>query len=277
MAMSAIFVKAADVSAGTAAVFRCALALPVLIPIALLERRRLGRRPWRHRWLDIGAGAFLGVDLVFWAESIERIGAGLATVLLNVQVAIVPLLALLLFRERVSARFLVAVPVLLGGVALAGGVIGPRPFGEDPVRGTLFGLIAGTAYACYLVLLRAGGHQGYRVYPVCLATTSCLVVSWAVGAVWAGVELTPSLEALAWLAGLAIAGPAGGWLLLAAALPRLPSNIGATLLLLQPVIAVALGALIFAERPTGWQTSGCLVVVLAVWLTSRRRTNELSS
>lgn len=270
MALSAIFVKASEVSAGTAAVFRCGLALPILVPLAVREWRRLGPRPWRHRMLDIGAGAFLGVDLVFWAESIGRIGAGLATVLLNVQVVIVPLLALVCFRERVSRWFVLTVPVLLAGVALAGGVIGPQPFGQDPVRGAVFGLVAGTAYAGYLVLLRAGGHQGYRVYPICLASVSCMVVATAVGAPWAGIDFAPPAGSVVWLVGLALAGPVGGWLLLAAALPRLASNVGATLLLLQPVLALLLGALLFAERPTGWQLAGCAVVVMMVWLTSRR-------
>ncbi|MFC6936536.1 EamA family transporter [Actinomadura yumaensis] len=92
ISVSAIFVSLSGAAAGTAAFFRCALALPVLLPLALLERRRTA--PRRRTGADLLAGALLGGDLVLWGASIAAVGAGVATVLVNVQVVVLPLLAL---------------------------------------------------------------------------------------------------------------------------------------------------------------------------------------
>lgn len=269
-ALSAILIKLADTTAATAAVFRCLLALPVMVPLAVRETRRLGRRPAKQVAFDLAAGAFLAVDLTFWAQSIDRIGAGLATVLLNFQVVVVPLLTFLLFRERMSARLFAIIPLALAGVALAAGVVGENPFGDDPVTGAIFGVIAGTAYAAYLVLLRAGAAKGYRASPVCNSSISCLVVAGVFGITWTGLDLTPSLSQLGWLTALAVTGPVLGWLLLAAALPRLSAGVGSALLLLQPVVTMVLGVVLLAERPTGWQLAGGVLVLATVWLASRK-------
>ncbi len=72
----------------TAAIFRAAYALPLLAVLALLEHRRHGPRPWRERRPAVLSGVFLAVDLILWHHSIEDVGAGLATVLANIQVVL---------------------------------------------------------------------------------------------------------------------------------------------------------------------------------------------
>src|SRR5215813_13531573 len=103
---SAILVTLAHVGAVTTAFFRCALALPVLVPLAVLEQRRLGPRPHASRGYAILAGLFLAVDLVLWNYAITDVGAGVATVLGNLQVLFVGVFAWLVMRERPGRRFL---------------------------------------------------------------------------------------------------------------------------------------------------------------------------
>ena len=50
------------------------------------------------------AGLFFAVDLVCWHHAIDDVGAGLATVLGNLQVAFVPLAAWFALGERPGAR-----------------------------------------------------------------------------------------------------------------------------------------------------------------------------
>src|SRR6202008_939994 len=90
---SAILITLAHVGAITTAFFRCALALPVLVPLAVLEQRRLGRRPAASRGYAMLAGLFLTVDLVLWNHAISDVGAGVATVLGNLQVLFVGVFA----------------------------------------------------------------------------------------------------------------------------------------------------------------------------------------
>jgi drug/metabolite transporter (DMT)-like permease len=201
------------------------------------------------------------------------VGAGVSTVLVNVQVVILPLLAFLLLGERVRRTFVLAVPVMLVGVALAGGLVGGADVvsAPAPVRGTVTALTAAAAYAGYLLLVRLGAGPGQRFTPVAIATVGAAATSFLLGSLWQGVDLTPDVRALAWLVTLAVVGQVVGWVLIASALPRLASSTGASILLLQPVGAVLLGALLLGERPGLLQLLGCAVVLGAVAVAARTR------
>ncbi len=159
IAFSSILVRLSHASPSTAAIFRCVYALPVLGLLAYGEDRRLGRRSWRDRRAALGAGVFFTFDLILWHHSIGDVGAGLATVLANVQVVLVPLVAWAILSERPGRRVLAALPIALLGVLLISGVLEHGAYGRDPARGAVFGLGAGVAYVGFLLLLRQGGSD----------------------------------------------------------------------------------------------------------------------
>ena len=140
IAFSGILVKLADVPPATAAVFRCAYALPFLLLLARAERRAYGPRAASQvRWAWI-AGIFFAIDLELYHHTIGLVGAGLATVLGNTQVVFVALLAWLLLRERLPLRTALAIPLVLAGVTLISGVIGSGAYGQNPQLGVVIGL-----------------------------------------------------------------------------------------------------------------------------------------
>src|SRR5262249_34517274 len=118
LSASAVLIKLADTGPASPAFYRCFPALPALIALSVGERRRRGpRRPAAHLGAA-AAGAFLSIDLVLWNHAIADVGAGIATVLGNLQVLFVALAAWVLLRERPGRRFLVALPVVMAGVVL---------------------------------------------------------------------------------------------------------------------------------------------------------------
>lgn len=262
ISLSSVFIKVSHASGSTSAFWRCLLALPVLLALAARERRKSGPAP--RVLLPLLAGTGLGLDFVLWGEAIPRVGAGIATVLLAVQVVIVPLLAFAFLRERPAKRFLAAVPVLLGGVVLAGGFAGSGSVGPDPVTGAVFAMLAGAGYAGYLFLIRLSGGAGARAQSLALATISAGAVAVALGVPTGTLDLTPAPETFGWLVALAVIGQLAGWILISAALPRMPATTGATLMLLQPVGAVLLGIGLLGETPNLVQLIGCAGVVAAV-------------
>src|SRR3984957_1956404 len=159
IAFSSILVRLSHASPSTAAIFRCAYALPVLGLLAWLEDRRYGQRSWRDRRVAVFAGVFFAADLILWHNSIEQVGAGLATVLANIQVVLVPLVAWAVLSERPGRRVLAALPIGLLGVLLISGVIEHGAYGLNPTRGTFYGLGAGIAYVGFLLLLRHSGSD----------------------------------------------------------------------------------------------------------------------
>jgi hypothetical protein len=80
-----------------AAVLNCAYAVPVLW---CREDRALGPRRARDRRLAAMAGVLFAIDLVAWHHAIDDVGFGLALVLANVQVVLVPLQS----RQTVARR-----------------------------------------------------------------------------------------------------------------------------------------------------------------------------
>lgn len=276
IASSATLVRLADVEPATAAVFRCLYALPVLALLMVREDRRYGRRTARERYLALAAGVFFAIDLVLWHHAIASVGAGIATVLGNLQVVFVGVLAWWLLHERPSARLVAAVPVVLVGVVLISGVVGAGAYGDDPVMGVVYGLGTSVAYAGFLLLLRQGSRDLRRAAgPLFDATLVGAVLSAAMGPFAGGLDLVPSWPGHGWLLTLAITSQVVGWLLIAVSLPRVPAALTSVILLLQPVASVLLSAAVLDERPSPVQLLGCAIVLAGVLAaTAGRRTRR---
>jgi drug/metabolite transporter (DMT)-like permease len=120
---SAVLMKLASTASPCVVAFgRCAFALPVLDALALRERRRGGGdrapMPSRSRWLARLAGVFLAADLILWSHTIAAIGAGLGTVVGNLEAGSVAL-SYVILGERPSLLQLAGVALMLTGVVVA--------------------------------------------------------------------------------------------------------------------------------------------------------------
>ncbi|HWO69853.1 MAG TPA: DMT family transporter [Actinomycetota bacterium] len=272
IAFSAVFVRLSGASPATAAVFRCGYAVPFLLVLARLEDRRFGPRPARARRLALAAGVLFAADLVSWHYAIGAVGAGLATVLANLQVVVVALAAWAALGERPDPGLAVAIPVALAGVVLISGVLEERAYGEDPALGVVFGVVTAVSYAGFLLLLRQGGSDLRRpAGPLADATAVATVASALAGWATHDLDLVPSWPAHGWLLALALGSQVVGWLLISVSLPRLPAAVTSVLLLVQPVVAVAAGVAILGEAPSALQLLGVALILSGVATAARSR------
>lgn len=269
IAFSAVFVRLSGASPSTAATYRCAYALPLLGLLAVRERRRHGPRGRADRRLALLAGVCFAADLTLFHHTIGAVGAGLATVLVNTQVVLVALLGWALLGERPPGRALGAVPIVLAGVVLISGVGGADAYGRDPALGVALGLLAGLAYAGFVLLLRQSNTDERRpAGPLFDATFAGAVVAAGGGLAAGDLVLPPAWPAHGWLVLLALTAQVLAWLLISVSLPRLPAVVTSLLLLLQPVGAVLLGAVLLGEAPSPAQLAGVVVVVAGIaWAT----------
>jgi len=273
IAFSAILVRLADQPPSTTAFFRCAYALPVLGLLAWMEDRRHGPRPPRTRRLAALAGVLFAADLILWHHAIADVGAGLGTVLGNLQVALVPFVAWFALGEHPGRRVLGTLPVVVGGIVLISGVLEKGAYGADPGLGVVFGVLTGLAYAGFILVLRAGGGDLRRpagpLFDATLVAAGAILVA---GAFLGENRLVPSWPAHGWLVTLALTSQVLGWLLITSSLPRLPAALSSVLLTIQPVGSVLLGIAIFGESPTALQVAGVVAILSGlVALSARRR------
>lgn len=262
ISFSGIFYLNAAVSASTGTVYRALFGLPLLVLVALAERRRSGPLPARTVRLAAIAGLFFVGDLMFWHHAIAAVGAGLATVLGNLQVVIVGFFAWIALGERPSRATLVALPIVLLGVVFISGVVGDGAYGADPTLGVILGILTAFCYSGYLLTIRLGGQDQSRpAGPVATATLVTALGALAVGLVVGDLDMTPGLSSLIWLVLYGITSQSLGYLLISISLPRLPAVIVSVILLVQPVISVALARVILGETPSPAQLIGVGLVI----------------
>jgi drug/metabolite transporter (DMT)-like permease len=282
ISFSAIFVRLADVSPITATFFRTAYAVPVLALVWAIQSQRrrargLAARSTRERVLAFASGLILAADLILWHESIALVGAGLGTVIANVQVVFVAIAAWALYGERPSSRTWAVIAAVLCGIVLTSGFAQSNAYGSNPVLGAVIGLIGGIVYGAFLLVFRAANAS--------LAPPAGPLLDSTVGAV-AGALLCaffdphfvwiPGWPAQLWLVLLALTSQVAGWLLIATALPRLPSVETSIMLLGQPIFTVIWGLMIFDERmsPIQWTGSVLVLAGVAALSISRSRSTE---
>ena len=258
---SAILVTLARTGPATTAFYRCLLALPVLAVLALIEQRRHGARSAGARLGAVTAGLLLAVDLVLWNHAIADVGAGIATVLGNLQVIFVAVAAWMLLGERPSRGLLATLPVVMAGVVLVSGLADRGGPGHHAVAGIVYGVGTSIAYAGFLLILRhSTAGSAHVAGPLAEATAGAALGAVVLGLVFGGFQLDIGWSSFGWLLLLATSSQTIGWLLITASLPRLPAAVSSLLLLLQPAAALAVAAAVLGQRPSLLQVGGAVLV-----------------
>ena len=268
ISFAAILFVLSGASPSTATVFRCLYAVPLLWWLMRREEAVYGgRSPAARRWALL-AGVFFAGDLLLFHHAILLMGAGLATVLVNVQVVIVMVAAWLIWGERPSLAQAVAVPIALAGVAFISGLLDAGAYGEDPLLGSVLAILTAVCYAGYLLLLRKGRDRRHAAGPIFDATLACGLTALAAGLVVGDFDPLPSLPMHAWLLLLALSAQVGGQVMIATALPRLPAVTTSLILLIQPILATILAMIVLSESPSNAQLLGVIFVIAGVLLGS---------
>ncbi|MEI7745271.1 MAG: DMT family transporter [Chloroflexota bacterium] len=266
IALSGILYRWSGVSPTTGVFFRCLYGLPVLLLVAAGEWRTLGPMSRRSMALSALAGVFFAADLITFHYVIDFMGAGLGTLMGNLQIVIVALVAWLLFGEKPKREVWIALPIMLVGVVLISGIIGSGAYGANPQLGVTIGLVTALAYSGYLLVIRRSSPDRRPAGPVTIATAVCGLTAALVGSAVGDIDFVPSLPAHLYLVALGFFSQSVGYLFIQASLPRLPAVITSVLLLVQPVTTLALGAILLRELPSPWQFIGVLLVVGGIGL-----------
>ena len=271
ISFSPVFYVYSDTNPSTGAFFRMLYALPALALLAFLVRKA-DTRSSRTRWPAFGAGLILAPDMLSYHSSMIFIGIGIATLIGNSQVIIVTLASWKLFGEKPNPAILLSLPVVIIGLALISGIADPEPYGEDPVKGVVFGMMAAFFYSSFLILFRYSNRELAPSFSVQLDATAGA----ALGLLVLGLlplssiaieplELQPTWPGHGWLIVLALLCQVAGWLAIAHALPRLPAAHTSFAVLLQPILTLVWGYVILhQEGHSQNQVIGIFLVLAAI-------------
>ena len=271
ISFSPVFYVWSGTNPSTGAFFRMLYALPALALLAYLVRKS-DTRSSRTRWTAFGAGLILAPDMLSYHSSMIFIGIGIATLIGNSQVIIVTLASWKLFGEKPNKAILVSLPVVIIGLALISGIADTDPYGEDPVKGVVFGTMAAFFYSSFLILFRYSNRELAPASSVQLDATAGA----ALGLLVLGLlplssiaieplELQPTWPGHGWLIVLAMLCQVAGWLAIAHALPRLPAAHTSFAVLLQPVLTLVWGYVILHQEGYSQnQAIGIFLVLAAI-------------
>jgi drug/metabolite transporter (DMT)-like permease len=233
--------------------------------------------PAATRGRGLAIGAVVAVQSVCLYSAVARIPVALALLTFNTFPIVLALLSWATGGERPSRRTVAAMPVILGGLALALDVAGVLRSGgrslEDPARfaaGVAFALGASLSFAVVLLLTtRWLGATDGRVRTVWMMATCAAIVGAAAGA---GGAFAWPVDPPGWT-GLALLTVLYGAAITAlfVLLPRLGAVNNSPALNVEPIASLVLAWAILGQRVAPVQVAGALIVVAAiVWLNARR-------
>ena len=259
-----------DTSPVTGAFFRMLYALPILIFLVWYLNRD-DPRGIRNRALAFSAGLLLAIDFVGYHSAIDYIGSGIATLIGNSQVVIVTLVSWWMFGERPNRMIVFALPMVMLGLVLISGIWDDEPYGDDPIKGVVGGIVAAIFYSSFLILYRFSNRiQAPSVNLQLDATAGA-----AMGLLIAGIMPLSRLDiepidfsftwpGHGWIILLAASCQVIGWIAITYALPRLPAAHTSFAILLQPVLTILWGVIILSENPSIQQIGGMSLIFAAI-------------
>lgn len=266
IAFAPIFVRLSDTGPGASAFWRVALAAaPLWLWLRLSPPAAAGARlPWKP--LIIAGLCFAG-DLGAWHVSIMYTTVANSTLEANFAPLFVTLGAWLLFRQRVSRLFLVALAVTLGGATL---LIGPNfALGGRALLGDALGVLTAIFYAGYMLAIKAASERSGTAGIMAVSTSVAAVALLPYALITSDVFLPQSAQGWLVLLGLALVPHIAGQSLIAYGFAHLPAAFSSVSLLLQPVLAAVYAWVLLGEAVGAAQMLGGLVVLAGIYMARR--------
>ena len=149
ISFSAVWVKLAHVPPTVSAFYRVFFGGVFLMAI-LIARREALWRGWHCMKLSLLAAIFFALDLYTWHRSIAYVGPGLATILGNFEVFLVPVVGVILFGERLNLRFVLSLPLAVAGLFMIVGIDWEQ-LSPDYRIGIYYGLSTALFYTGFLI------------------------------------------------------------------------------------------------------------------------------
>ena len=260
-----IFVKLSMLSSSAISFYRMFLALPFLFLLNYILNKKFFFRVKNKKTILYAAFASLAftTDLTLWHFSMDITSVSNATIIVNSAPIFVAILSFIFFKERLTKGFLLSFLVTYIGI------VGLIYFSNNYVNGKLLGdilcLIAAFFYGVYLLVIARLGKENslniifYTTFFCCLFSIIPMMIE--------GGNLIPS-SSFEWLNLILMAFLCqfGGQYFITHAIGKISASGASIGLLMQPLTATILAAIIFSEILTTLQIVFALISLFGIYL-----------
>ena len=260
-----IFVKLSMLSSSAISFYRMFLALPFLFLLNYMHNKKFFFRVKNKKTILYAAFASLAftTDLTLWHFSMDITSVSNATIIVNSAPIFVAILSFIFFKERLTKGFLLSFLVTYIGI------VGLIYFSNNYVNGKLLGdilcLIAAFFYGVYLLVIARLGKENslniifYTTFFCCLFSIIPMMIE--------GGNLIPS-SSFEWLNLILMAFLCqfGGQYFITHAIGKISASGASIGLLMQPLTATILAAIIFSEILTSLQIIFALISLFGIYL-----------
>lgn len=244
---------------------RAVVAAVVLGIFLLLYDRKLLRIRIKDFWCFLGTGIF---SLLFFGYCYNRTilltSLSVAAILLYTAPAMVTIMSVFLFKERMTKRKLFALLLAFAGCVLVTGVLE----GSQAVSalGILTGLGSGFGYALYSIFSRFALERGYHPLTITFYTFVCTLAGALPLADWMpiGDFFVQNFGNLPYTVAYGVVTTGLPYILYTSGLRYVENSKASIMATVEPVVATLIGVLILHEQMTVLSGAGVVLVLAAL-------------
>ena len=271
ISFSPIFVSLVDINPTVSAFYRVFIGGIALTLYLLISKKRFdfNRTVWFFLFM---ASIFFAADLWFWHRSVIYVGPGLGTLLANMQVFIMMMAGIFLYKQIPTKVQLFSVPFAVIGLSMIVG-LDWKELKPNYQAGIIFGLLTAICYSSYLISMRQAQQSKTNIIPIREVASMSLMVSviLAFTVFFENESLIISgINDYLILLMYGIGSHAIGGIMIASALVRVTTTEVGIALLLQPTLSFIWEILFFNRSFTMIESVGVVIVLYSIFLSSNR-------
>ena len=273
ISFSPIFVSLVDINPTVSAFYRVFIGGIALTLYLLISKKRFdfNRTVWFFLFM---ASIFFAADLWFWHRSVIYVGPGLGTLLANMQVFIMMMAGIFLYKQIPTKVQLFSIPFAVIGLSMIVG-LDWKELKPNYQAGIIFGLLTAICYSSYLISMRQAQQSKTNIIPIREVASMSLMVSviLAFTVFFENESLVISgINDYLILLMYGIGSHAIGGIMIASALVRVTTTEVGIALLLQPTLSFIWEILFFNRSFTMIESVGVVIVLYSIFLSSNRTT-----
>ena len=228
-------------------------------------------QPKTATWKVIASGACTGLVSILYYKSVQLVPASIAIVLLMQYIWIGQLLELFIFKTKPTFQQILLIICILGGTVLATGLL------EDPIEsfsleGMIYGILAATAYALFIILSGRIGNDYHSLHKSALMITGALLLIIIVLQPISLLQFQTLQQISIYGIILAVFGTVIPPLLFAYGMPKTGYSLGAVLSAVELPVAVSMSYFVLNESVSWLKWAGVVFILICIiWKNSAKK------